>query len=181
MARIPTENESMALSYMMFFMQARLKLGTSNVNLQWILDNNPLLQHASVDEKNDVRRGMNALVAHQLLIQDEKGLCLSNLGQIFFEYVSGSNQSPAELEDSVRNNPDLMEIFTEISIDPRFTPPCFYYSQAIPSASNQKPSFDAQDESPSAIETTGLWNIWTILLLIMVLLGFYRILIGPFK
>lgn len=177
MARIPTKNESTALSYMMLFMQARLALGKNNVQLSWILDNNPLLKHASASEKSDVRTGINALVAHKLLIQDEQGLWLSNLGQIFVEYISGTNQSPAELEESVQNNPDLMEIFGQISADSRFNPSNnLSGTNATQSASNNQPAIKSQIKSHSAAQSPGFWNFWTVLMLIMVCLGFYQII-----
>ncbi|MDO8437738.1 MAG: hypothetical protein Q7S69_06205, partial [Nitrosomonadaceae bacterium] len=105
------------------------------------------------------------------------------VGQIFCEYASGSNQSPAELEEAVRSNPALMEIFNRISTDPRFNPPNDSHQNHMrrPTLNPNSSPKKTRTKSPMSSEPTGFWNIWTVLLLVMVALGLYRVFIGPFK
>lgn len=156
MHRTISENEKMAASYMLFYMQARLALRKHSVPLPYIFNNNPLLAHATAKEKSDAHLAINALVEHKIFTQDEAGLCISNLGQIFYEYVSGSNAESLELEKVVNDNADLVEIFNEISIDSRFTPP------RLPVEKEPK-------------HTPSFWNVWTVLLVIMVSLGIFKV------
>ncbi|RYH40007.1 MAG: hypothetical protein EON54_18600 [Alcaligenaceae bacterium] len=93
---------------------------------------------------------------------------LSPTGHVFLAYVVAVSEASSTLEDDIRDHAVLTPLLLKLNADLRLQPP-------------SKSSTQVQDSAPvtPASGSQSVWNVWTIALIVLVLLGVYRLIAGP--
>jgi len=160
MTRQLTENELMASVFLQLVLQPCVALKVNKISLSQVMNSVPR------NEQLLIQSGIDALLAHGLIGKDSNDVGLSQLGNVFLAYTAAVTGSSPTLEEDIQDHPILTPILAAIAIDLRFVPP--------PSFS-QTSSRKVVTKVPQNSQTNGIWNVWTILLFVMLALGVIKL------
>lgn len=157
-----TDKENMAMALMMFVMIPCTAAKVSKIPMARIFDGVP------ADELPRLRAGIDALLQYQLLGREGNDVGISMGGKVFLAYIEAVRSRSPTLEVDIKDHPVLDPIRGAIARDPRFNAP-------VPLTHTPKAAPAAKMDGP------GIWNFWTILLVIVVVLGVFQLLKAVFR